>query len=62
MTVAPAVQHRVIQAMIWVYKSGLTAPETFAYPLADEGRGTAPAKPADVGDTDAPPAGGGSAG
>jgi hypothetical protein len=51
MTVAPAVFHRVVQAMIWLYKSGLTAPETFAYPLADERRGMA-------GDTAPPPAGG----
>jgi hypothetical protein len=59
MTVAHDISHRVVQAMIWVYKSGLTAPETFAYPLAAERRDMAPA---DAGNTDAPPAGGGSAG
>jgi hypothetical protein len=62
MTVAPAVFHRVVQAMIWLYKSGLTAPETFAYPLADEGRGVTAAKAADARDTDPLSTGGGSAG
>jgi hypothetical protein len=59
MTVAPAVLHRAVRAIIWVYKSGLTAPETFAYPAADERGQTAPAEP---GNTDAPLADGGSAG
>jgi hypothetical protein len=55
----PTALHRAVQAMIWVYKSGLTAPETFAYPVADEHRQTAPAEPRNE---DAPHAGGQSAG
>jgi hypothetical protein len=59
MTVVPTALHRAVQAIIWVYKSGLTAPETFAYPAADEHPRTAPAESRNE---DAPLAGRGSAG